>query len=137
MERVAEGERSAVTYYNSHIAREGNRQLGGVRGSFHHLRHQWGSWLVVGSAVAVAAVSLPYGRFTAVRNCALTALTVGWLSFPATVTGLLVASTESIQSAPALAPAWTRKGEQTVREAGAHLDAQHSRDRDRAAAPRG
>ena len=117
MERVAESERLAVRYYNGSIARQGNRQLEGLRGGFHHLRHEWGGWLVVGAVATVAAVSLPFGRFAAARNAALAGLLTGWTAFPATVTGLLVATTESIQSAPALAPAWTRKGEQAVRAA--------------------
>ena len=36
--------------------------------------------------------------------------------FPATVTGLMVASSEAISSSPSLPPSWKRKGEETVRE---------------------
>jgi len=104
-----------VSYYNDVIAREGNRQLEGYRGLFHHVRHRYGGSVVALSMIGVGALSSSHGRFAVLRNAALAGLIVGWMTFPATVTGLMVASMESIQATPTLGPAWTRKGELVVR----------------------
>lgn len=85
-----------------------------ARSDFHRLRDQYSAPAVLTATAVVAALSLPYGRFTALRNAALTALTVGWLVRPSLVTGMMAASTESIV---ATKPAdWTARGEQIVRQ---------------------
>ena len=106
-------ESEAVSYYNSSVASQANRRLRSVSSRLHELRHRYGGQLVAGSALTVGLLSLGAGRLPAVRNALLAALVSGWVVYPATVTGLMVAAGQQLQSAPSVD--WTLKGEQTVR----------------------
>jgi hypothetical protein len=117
-----------VDYYNDVVVREGNRQLEGIRGNFHHFRHHYGRQVVAVSTLTAAILSAPYGRFAVVRNAALAGLLTGWVVFPATVSGLLVNFTESLWTTPSLPHTWTRKGEQTVRQTGDWLKKEEERE---------
>ena len=85
-----------------------------VRSDFHRLRDRYGGLSVLAATAAVAVVSLPYGRFAALRNATLTALTVGWLVRPSLVTGMLAASSDSIRATQQTD--WSQRGEQIVRQ---------------------
>jgi hypothetical protein len=113
-DRVMASENSAVRFYNEQIATGANRQLQSARADLHHIRHSYGGRIVAGSALLAGVLSLPLGRYAAVRNGLLASLVSGWIVFPATVTGLVVAAGQQLQIAPTID--WTRKGEQTVRQ---------------------
>ena len=85
-----------------------------VRSDFHRLRERYAAPAVLTATALVAAVSLPYGRLAALRNAALTALTVGWLVRPSLVTGMLAASTDGIRATQQTD--WSKRGEQIVRQ---------------------
>ena len=85
-----------------------------ARSDFHRLRDRYAGPAVLAATAAVTAVSLPFGRFAALRNAVLTALAVGWMVRPSLVTGMLAASTEGIVSAQRAD--WSKRGEQIVRQ---------------------
>ena len=100
-------------------------RLSVVRSDFHRLRERYGGPAVLAATAATAAVSLPFGRFAALRNAALAALAVGWLVRPSLVTGMLAASTEGVLSTQQTD--WSQRGEQIVRQqAGSSRSSVHS-----------
>ena len=67
---------------------------------------------MLASTAAVFAVSLPFGRFAALRNATLTALAVGWTVRPSLVTGLIAVSSDGV--AATKHADFSKRGEQIV-----------------------
>lgn len=88
--------------------------LSAARSDFHRLRDRYAGPAVLASTAAVFVVSLPFGRFTALRNATLTALAVGWTVRPSLVTGLIAASNDGIVATQHAD--FSKRGEQIVRQ---------------------